>query len=124
MFNLFLNKIIMIKNLFLLWLMLSCAIISQAQTITIKDQQSKMPLEMVSIISEGQYNYTLTNAQGQANISAFEHSKKIQIRMISYKTITLTYAELKAQKFVILLEPSNLNLGEVVVSGTRWRQNF
>ena len=112
----------MIKNT-LVCLMLLCAIISQAQTITIKDQQSNMPLEMVSIISEGQCNYTLTNAQGQADISAFKGLTKIQIRMISYKTITLSYAELEVLKFEILLEPSNLNLEEVIISGTRWRHN-
>ncbi len=109
------------KNI-LLCLMMLCALFSQAQTITIKDQQSKMPLEMVSIICQGQSNYTLTNAQGQANVSDFKSSNKIQIRMISYKTITLSYGELAASNYEILLEPSNLNLEEVVISGTRWRQ--
>lgn len=112
----------MIKNILIIIILL-CAIISDAQTIIIKDKQSEMPLEMVSIICQGQSNYTLTNAQGQANVSDFKSSNKIQIRMISYKTITLSYGELAASNYEIFLEPSNLNLEEVVISGTRWRQN-
>ncbi|HBL79504.1 MAG TPA: TonB-dependent receptor, partial [Aequorivita sp.] len=49
--------------------------------------------------------------------------EQIEIRSLGYKTLVKSYAELQAAGFTILLEISNLNLDEVVISGSRWRQS-
>lgn len=93
-----------------------------SQTITIKEQETNDPLYLVVLMSEAPKVNTATNANGQADISAFKNSDKIEIRMLGYKSIIISYAELEATGFEVFLEPSNLNLKEVVVAGTRWSQ--
>jgi len=113
---------IMIKNIILLFLF--CGISSGlfAQTITIKDFETKKTLELVSISSENPKGYTTTNSKGQANISAFKNSEKIEIQILGYKKEVTSYAKLKSAEFEVFLETKSLNMDEVVISATRWRQ--
>ena len=111
------------KNVLILWLLFGFAGTSFSQTITIKDAQSNEPIEMVTLSSANLKLYTTTNAKGQADISSFKNVEKIEIRTLGYKTLIKSYDELQAENFTILLEISNLNLDEVVISGSRWRQS-
>ncbi len=95
---------------------------SYAQTVTIFDQQTEKPLQNVVLISESPQASTITNAKGQADISAFKEAENIQIRSLGYKTQILSYNQIQSSDFKISLEQSILNLDEVVISGTRWRQ--
>ncbi len=111
------------KYLFMLWLLFGFMGITHSQTITIKDQDTNIPIELVTLMSNSPKAFATTNAQGQADISAFKGAEKIEIRTLGYITLIKTYAELKSASFAITMEASNLNLDEVVISGTRWRQN-
>ncbi len=111
------------KKIFILWFLLGFMGISYGQTITIKEQETNNPIELVTISSATSKVYATTNSKGQADISAFKNVEKIEIRSLGYKTIIKSYAELEAEGFVITLETSNLNLDEVVISGSRWRQS-
>lgn len=114
---------LLMKELFILCL-LSCFIgNSYGQTITIKDQQSNEPIELVTLTSANPKLFAITNAKGQADISAFETAEKIEIRSLGYKTVIKTYLDLKSISFLLTMQPSNLNLEEVVISGTKWRQS-
>jgi hemoglobin/transferrin/lactoferrin receptor protein len=93
-----------------------------AQTITLTDQQTNAPLEHAVLISQGPKAFAETNARGRADITAFRGSERIEIRLTGYAPAIKSYAELKSLGFSLSLEPSNLNLEEVVVAGTRWRQ--
>ncbi|MGW8316625.1 MAG: TonB-dependent receptor [Bacteroidales bacterium] len=95
---------------------------SFSQTLTIRDRETGRPLEAVSLFSEHPKAYAITNAEGQVKISAFRGSDQIQIRSMGYKTLSTSYSALEGAGFEILLEVSSLNLDEVVVSATRWRQ--
>lgn len=95
---------------------------STGQTITIKDAESDLPLDLVSLYSENPPANTLTNSKGMANVGAFKGSSKIYIRILGYKPLEMTYTQLEALDFNVEMEPSNISLNEVVVSGTRWRQ--
>lgn len=110
------------KHGFFKWLLLGCMGVSYAQTITIIDQQTNKPLESVVLISESPKASTITNAKGQADISAFKIAKNIQIRSLGYETLILSYSQIQSADFKIVMSPSNLNLSEVVISATRWRQ--
>jgi hemoglobin/transferrin/lactoferrin receptor protein len=111
------------KIYFLLWFLLGWALVAHAQTITVKDQESNTPLEFVTLISATQEAYAVTNANGQADISSFKDADNIKIQMLGYKMMAKSYAELSSINFEIGLEPSNLNLDEIVVSATRWQQS-
>lgn len=92
------------------------------QVLTVKDGSTSEPLEMVTLWSEAANVYAITNAKGQANISAFKDFNKIEFSFLGYKTVVKSYAELQASNFMVLMHSSNLNLNEVVISGNRWRQ--
>lgn len=110
------------KLSFLPGIVLGIILNTNAQTITIKDQETKNPLDLVALISENPRATAISNADGQADISAFKGSNTIQIRSLGYKTTRMSYAELESVNFIIFLIPSNLNLDEVTVAATRWQQ--
>ncbi|WP_367390678.1 TonB-dependent receptor [Lewinella sp. LCG006] len=111
------------KKHLLLWLLLCCAFWSHTQTITVKDLESNKPLEFVTLLSTQPEAYAVTNANGRADISAFQGAENIEIRMLGYKMLAKSYAELAAMNFQVSLEHFNLNLDEIVVSATRWQQS-
>ncbi len=110
------------KHIHFLWLLLGCALFSHAQTITITDKQTKELLPGVVLISESPHATAVTNANGQAAINGFEEAQRIQIRSLGYKTRFLSFTEIREMDFNIKLEPSTINLDQIVVSATRWRQ--
>ena len=65
----------------------------------------------------------ITNVNGQADITALKGSNHIEFQMLGYKKKIVSYDELANQNFILEVETTNLNLDEVVVSATRWRQN-
>lgn len=106
----------------MLWLLLAIMGTSYGQTITITDAQNNEPVELVTLSANSKL-YVTTNAKGKADISAFKNVEKIEIRSLGYKTVVKSYSELEAEGFSLSLEISNLNLDEVVISGSRWRQS-
>ena len=111
------------KKIFILWVLLCFVGISYGQTITIKEQQTNEPIELVTLTSANSKHYATTNSKGQADISSFKDAEKIEIRSLGYKTLVKSYSELASEGFTISLEISNLSLDEVVISGSRWRQS-
>jgi len=99
---------------------LSC--ITFAQTVTIKDKETKEPVELATLISIMPEAQVETNEKGQADISEFIGSDQIIISRLGYETKEISYSELKAQTFELFLEPKSFNMYKIVVSATRWRQ--
>lgn len=93
-----------------------------AQTVTITDNTTGFPIEFATLFDSKNDISAITNAQGKADISAFQNSKKISIRYIGYKEKVLSFSSIKDQKFMIALYPSELSLNEVVVSASHWKQ--
>lgn len=94
----------------------------QAQLITIKDKENYQPLELVTLSSENPPVSTITNARGQADISAFKNTAKIDIRLLGYESIAISYPDLEKAGFHVYLTPSIISLDQVIVSATRWNQ--
>jgi len=111
------------KKTIFLWLFLMFALTGISQVITIKDSETKEPLELATLAEYNARTFVVTNANGQADISTFEGSEKIEIRMIGYKTRLLSFAEIKNLHFNLSLEKSTISLDQVVISATRWKQN-
>lgn len=110
------------KKAFIICFLFSLSLGSHAQTITIIDQETQSPLELVTLISKIPVSFTITNPKGQAELSTFKGADHIEIRAIGYKTEIKSYEELRLANFKLALEPSALNIDEVVVSATRWKQ--
>ena len=111
------------KKIYILFLLLVTAIYGKTQTISITDQETGKALEMVTLMSENPKAFTTTNVNGQADITNFVGAAKIEIRSLGYKAIIKSYEEIRLDNFKIGMEIYNLNLDEVVVAGTRWRQS-
>ncbi|HEY9082145.1 MAG TPA: TonB-dependent receptor [Vicingaceae bacterium] len=110
------------QTMLIVWLCCT-SLISIAQTITVKDKKTNLPIEMVSIVSNQPRVATFTNAKGQADITDFKGAEKIELRLIGYKPVQKSYAALDSMFFQITLEDAGLSLDEIVVSATRWVQN-
>ncbi|MFA6352592.1 MAG: TonB-dependent receptor plug domain-containing protein, partial [Bacteroidales bacterium] len=110
------------RKIFLVWLLLGFGILVKAQVVTIKDSQNKRPIEMATLVSQQPRAFTATNALGQADISAFKGSSRIEIRVLGYKPVVQTYSQLEEASFILMLTRTNVSLDMVVVSATRWNQ--
>ena len=93
-----------------------------SQTITIKDQKTLEPIELVSLTCENPKTVIQTNEDGQADISALRGAEKIIIHRIGYKTIEKSFSGLEALSFELYMESKPFDLHKIVVSATRWRQ--
>ena len=93
-----------------------------AQVVTVFDNETNHPLELVNISSEKPKTFTLTNASGKADISRFENAEIISFQMLGYKTKRLNYSEIEDLKFLIRLEATNISLDQIVVSAAKWNQ--
>lgn len=110
------------NRLLVIYILILCSSMSFAQTVVFKDKETKKPLEGVTLTSEKPKTHSVSNALGQADVSTFVGSEKILIRHLGYRPIERSYAEIEAAKFEIYLEFTELDLDEVVVSGSRWIQ--
>jgi hemoglobin/transferrin/lactoferrin receptor protein len=91
-----------------------------AQQVTVINQNTLEPVEGVILSTE--FEFTTTGQNGKADISVFGEKEKITFQLIGFSTLQLTLAEIKKWDYKVKLEPNNLSLDEVIISGTRWRQ--
>ena len=110
------------KKIFVLWLLLGVSCIGYAQIITVKDSRTGQPLELATLASNEPRTFTVTNAEGRADISSFLGSERIEVRLIGYKPVIYSFEQMEASGFSISLEPSLITLDQVVVSAARWNQ--
>ncbi len=92
---------------------------TRAQVATVVDGDTKSPLSSATFVAEGIPSFAVTNAKGKADISAFANAEEIEIRLLGYETLRLSYQEIKSQAFVIKLETADFDLDQVVISGSR-----
>lgn len=111
------------KYLLYLWVVIGLCSVSKAQVVTITDQETGLGLELVTFLSDEPRATAVTNAKGQANISAFVGAAKIEIRCLGFKTLNMSYEELAAAGFILALPSAFVEMDEVVVSATRWNQS-
>lgn len=94
-----------------------------AQTVTISDKQTGEPLHLVSLSSINPTAFATTDQEGKSDISAFQGAEIIEIRLLGYKTMILSFAAIKQAGFKIKLTQAQLSLDEIVISATRWEQS-
>ncbi|WP_268034637.1 TonB-dependent receptor plug domain-containing protein [Algoriphagus sp. PAP.12] len=101
-----------------------CVLFSaMGQTITLIDPTTSEPIKDATVSSEFPPAFEISNSKGQVDISAFVDSDKITISSFGYQTIEISYASLIEAGPILKLNLSNLNLNEVVISGSRWARD-
>ncbi len=109
------------KRLLFSLLMLLGTLSVSAQNIIITDQETQQPIASATLLSKSPASFAVTNVKGMVNISVFRGAESIQIRSLGYKTVTKSYQQLSSEGGIALV-PTGVNLDEVVISATRWRQ--
>lgn len=92
------------------------------ELVTVIDNESGGPVEMVSIYSLNPRHFQSTDIKGQAPIDGFKGAERIEFRIMGYKTQVWSYDDLRQNNLLVRLEPSDLKLTQIVVSAIRWRQ--
>ncbi|MFM1932006.1 MAG: hypothetical protein RL226_1309 [Bacteroidota bacterium] len=111
------NKIIYMGMLLLL------SFAAHAQTVVILDQKKQTPVENATLMSEKPKLFSVTNKKGEADVSAFPLQTVIVVRCLGYKTLVTSREEMEKVGYRITIEPSNINLDEVVISAKRWKES-
>ncbi len=94
-----------------------------SQVITVKDQATDKPLELVSVYNSDPNRSLLTNSNGKVDISKLDKDKKIIFRLIGYEKIETTFNKLEKDNFVVLMKSTTISLDNVVVTTNRWEEN-
>jgi hemoglobin/transferrin/lactoferrin receptor protein len=120
----FVPQLIFKKMKFLIVLgMFSCMVFQAfSQVVTILDKETGEPLEYTLLTSEQPKAFATTNSRGQADLSPFKGAERIEIRDAGYKMLSLSYAEMEEEGFILELVPSIISLDAIVISATRWSQ--
>ncbi|MEN9838551.1 MAG: hypothetical protein RL177_30 [Bacteroidota bacterium] len=105
----------------LLLLLLCCApLVASAQTTltgVVRDAKSNEPLTAATLQVAGTYRGTVSNSDGQFEITVPSFPATLYIRFIGYNTDTLRIESAPQGPIVIRLRPSEFQLREIVVTG-------
>lgn len=113
----------MTKIQFLCMLLFFCIKATSQSILTINNIETGEKLESVSISSENPKVFFVTNARGQADITALTGVSKIVIRRVGYKTEIRSFEEIAKANFLIDMTATTTQFDDVVVSATRWQQD-
>jgi hemoglobin/transferrin/lactoferrin receptor protein len=94
-----------------------------SQTVTVTDMLTGEPLEQATLYSEKPHTMVTTNREGRAAIQSMKDSRRIEIRMLGYRTEARTWENLQCDSFKVMLYPVAFNLDVMVVSATRQMQS-
>ncbi|MCW8809476.1 MAG: TonB-dependent receptor [Ignavibacteriaceae bacterium] len=106
-----------------IFLLLIFAVSLHAQIITVKDQTTQNPLELVSVYNSDPNRALLTNSNGKVNIEKLDKNKKMVFRLLGYEKFETTFSNLKENNFIVLMKETTISLDNVVVSSNRWEEN-
>ncbi len=95
---------------------------AMAQTITVCDNETHLPLEGVTLVSKNPNAFATTDSRGNAGVASFKGSDKIEVRCLGYKTKLISYPAIEESGFNINLILTGVPLGEVVISASKFEE--
>lgn len=107
--------------LFLIWFLLLFGRAS-AQQITILDDDTKTPIMNVAVFNSDRSKTTLTDFDGQCDLSDFEEHERITLKHLGYDAYRFTKAQALRRNGIILMVAQIEQLDEVVMSVSKWEQ--
>ncbi len=104
-------------------LLLLCCSPAVAQTVSVFDEETALPMAEVRIEIPGTGQYLMTGADGSADISALGRPAALLFSAEGYASRAYSWAEIEAANFTVYLSRSMFTTGrEVVIAASRWRQ--
>jgi len=94
-----------------------------SQTIRVIDQTDLQPVEDVLIINLSNTKTSLTDYYGKADISQFDHNDTLIFQHPSYQILILPYTAVTSARGFIRLTERTINLSQVVVAASKWKQH-
>ncbi|PVY42958.1 TonB-dependent receptor plug domain-containing protein [Pontibacter virosus] len=93
------------------------------QVLTVKDQVTQQPLEMVQLSGVNTTQPIFTDSKGKVDVSPFKGLDSVVVRLVGYDQKILSYGQLQRMGFQLYLRENKIALNTVVVSATRWQQD-
>jgi len=111
-----------VKYLIILLYLLSFSIVkAQNQVVTVLHSKTKMPVEGTTVYSEKFSG--ISDKEGKIFIPALENDIRLTFRHPSFIPVKISYKNLWAQKFKVLLVEDPIKLDEIVISANRRQQS-
>jgi hypothetical protein len=84
---------------------------------TVVDASTNEPLAAATVQIQGTYRGTITNNIGEFELSIPQFPVQLHVRYIGYNSITIDLQEFPSSELILRLQPTPVNLREVVVTG-------
>ena len=106
----------------ILWFVLMMFGTLQAQNLKIRNAKTEEALAFVTLYSESPRVNAISDINGIVDVSDFTKAEKIEVRIIGYKELAISYTQLKENNFMLLLHQLSFSVDGVVVSAVKWKQ--
>ena len=110
------------KSFFSLLFLLATAIVF-SQDATVLDKNTNQVIPGVAVFNESKGTSSITNIDGIINLDEFKEDEIIYFKHISYQTLLTTKGDILNNNSKIVLQPNTQNLGEIIVSASKFGQN-
>lgn len=97
--------------------------LTYSQTITILDAQSRQPLPYATVTNLQTGSSQVAGLNGKVQITSLASNDTLVFSMLGYQTKRLGKGQLEQRKWLVAMRPADINLGEVVISASRWAQD-
>jgi len=87
------------------------------------DQSGLLPIENVMVSGKAANNAVFTNLRGEFDLAQFITSDSLMFKHPTYQTTIVSLKQLKEHTEVLLSE-KRINLSEIIISETRWKQKM
>ena len=102
--------------------LLICSLFYQTlfgQKVRVIDALTQQPLEEVFIVSQDNKRYSTSDKEGSFDLTDFEASDRLSIKMMGYESLILSQKEIKRRSYVIALFLDEKKLSEIILSVAR-----
>ena len=111
------------KHLSLFIFAVLCTGALSAQEITVLDRTTLQPIVRATLYNLQSGASAVTNSQGTARLSDTSPGDTVRVQHLSYETKLLTWSQIEANDYTVLMRERLINTGEVVVSANKWEQD-
>lgn len=111
------------KHILCLWFLCFCSFAGHTQILRVLDARTHEPIEGVTLFNQNINSILITDKDGRVDVSELERVGEVIVEHIGYTSQTGDYAIWQEEGFLILLEPSSIQLDDLVVSASRWDQS-
>ncbi|WP_299337695.1 TonB-dependent siderophore receptor [uncultured Psychroserpens sp.] len=97
-------------------------LIGSSQTVRVLESTTNIPISGVTLFNFKKDKSVITDIDGKASLDQFDENEIIYFQNILYTNISLKKSEIRENGFTIYMQPSIEDLGQVVISASRFEQ--